>query len=43
MHWHTDGEWAYILSGDLRVSTVTPDGQVYLGDVVGVLIVGEYL
>ncbi|KIJ61838.1 hypothetical protein HYDPIDRAFT_115308 [Hydnomerulius pinastri MD-312] len=33
MHWHTDGEWAYVLAGDLRVSCVTPDGQVYLGDV----------
>ncbi|KAJ8595812.1 putative oxalate decarboxylase/oxidase [Rhizopogon salebrosus TDB-379] len=33
MHWHNDGEWAYVLQGDLRVSTVTPDGQVYLGDV----------
>ncbi|KAG1876266.1 putative oxalate decarboxylase/oxidase [Suillus subluteus] len=33
MHWHNDGEWAYIISGDLRVSTVTPDGQVYVGDV----------
>lgn len=33
MHWHTDGEWAYVLSGDLRVSCVTPEGQVYLNDV----------
>ncbi|KAG1876862.1 putative oxalate decarboxylase/oxidase [Suillus tomentosus] len=33
MHWHNDGEWAYIISGDLRISTVTPDGQVYVGDV----------
>ncbi|KAG2156745.1 putative oxalate decarboxylase/oxidase [Suillus bovinus] len=33
MHWHNDGEWAYIISGDLRVSTVTPEGQVYVGDV----------
>ncbi|KAF9239841.1 putative oxalate decarboxylase/oxidase [Melanogaster broomeanus] len=34
MHWHTDGEWAYVLSGDLRVSCLTPDGQVYLNDVI---------
>ncbi|KAG1823517.1 putative oxalate decarboxylase/oxidase [Suillus subaureus] len=33
MHWHNDGEWAYVIQGDLRVSTVTPDGQVYVGDV----------
>ncbi|KAH7925449.1 putative oxalate decarboxylase/oxidase [Leucogyrophana mollusca] len=33
MHWHNDGEWAYVLKGDLRVSCMTPDGQFYLGDV----------
>lgn len=33
LHWHTDAEWAYMLSGYVRVSTVTPDGQVYLADV----------
>lgn len=33
MHWHTDAEWGYVLAGYLRVSTVTPDGQVYLADV----------
>ncbi|KAG2363492.1 putative oxalate decarboxylase/oxidase [Suillus spraguei] len=33
MHWHNDAEWAYVISGDLRVSTVTPEGDVYLGDV----------
>ncbi|EGO03744.1 hypothetical protein SERLA73DRAFT_149937 [Serpula lacrymans var. lacrymans S7.3] len=33
LHWHSAGEWAYVLKGDLRVSTVTPEGQVYLGDV----------
>lgn len=32
MHWHTDAEWAYVLAGCVRVSTVTPDGQVYLAD-----------
>lgn len=34
MHWHTDGEWAYVLSGYLRVSCFTPQGQIYLQDVV---------
>lgn len=33
MHWHSVAEWAYMLSGYVRVSTVTPDGQVYLADV----------
>ncbi|KAJ8508295.1 hypothetical protein ONZ45_g9425 [Pleurotus djamor] len=33
MHWHTASEWAYMLAGDCRVSTITPDGQVYLADV----------
>ncbi|KAG6330550.1 hypothetical protein ID866_8539 [Astraeus odoratus] len=33
MHWHTDAEWAYVIAGYVRVSTVTPDGQVYLADV----------
>ena len=34
MHWHLSAEWAYVLKGDLRVSTVTPDGDVWLDDVV---------
>ena len=34
MHWHADGEWAYVLSGYLRVSCFTPQGQMYLQDVV---------
>ncbi|KAI6116237.1 putative oxalate decarboxylase/oxidase [Pisolithus sp. B1] len=33
MHWHIDAEWAYMLAGYVRVSTVTPDGKVYLADV----------
>ncbi|KAF8548081.1 putative oxalate decarboxylase/oxidase [Imleria badia] len=33
MHWHTDGEWAYVLSGYLRVTCFTPQGQIYLQDV----------
>jgi len=34
MHWHLSAEWAYVLKGDLRVSTVTADGDVWLDDVV---------
>lgn len=34
MHWHLSAEWAYVLKGDLRVSTITPDGEVWLDDVV---------
>lgn len=33
LHWHTAAEWAYVLKGSLRISTVTPEGHVYLGDV----------
>ena|SRR6266542_1094769 len=34
MHWHLSAEWAYVLKGDLRISTVTADGDVWLDDVV---------
>jgi oxalate decarboxylase family bicupin protein len=33
MHWHNTAEWAYMLKGDIRISTLTPDGEIYLGDV----------
>ncbi|KAF9467804.1 putative oxalate decarboxylase/oxidase [Collybia nuda] len=33
MHWHNTAEWAYMLKGDVRVSTVTPEGHVFVGDV----------
>ncbi|KAJ6542418.1 putative oxalate decarboxylase/oxidase [Mycena sp. CBHHK59/15] len=33
LHWHNTAEWAYVLKGDIRISTVTPDGQVYIADV----------
>ncbi|KAF8815967.1 RmlC-like cupin [Phlegmacium glaucopus] len=33
MHWHATAEWAYVLKGDLRISTITPEGQVWVGDV----------
>ncbi|PCH42527.1 hypothetical protein WOLCODRAFT_177553 [Wolfiporia cocos MD-104 SS10] len=33
LHWHTAGEWAYVLKGSTQVTTVTPDGQNYLATV----------
>ncbi|KJA18279.1 hypothetical protein HYPSUDRAFT_169432 [Hypholoma sublateritium FD-334 SS-4] len=33
LHWHTAAEWGYVLQGDMRVSTITPDGEVWVGDV----------
>ncbi|TFK67751.1 putative oxalate decarboxylase/oxidase [Pluteus cervinus] len=33
MHWHNTAEWAYVLKGDIRISTITPDGQIFVGDV----------
>jgi oxalate decarboxylase/phosphoglucose isomerase-like protein (cupin superfamily) len=39
MHWHLSAEWAYVLKGDLRVSTITPDGDVWLDDVVSPLLI----
>ncbi|KAF8154724.1 RmlC-like cupin domain-containing protein [Crassisporium funariophilum] len=33
MHWHATAEWAYVLKGDIRISTITPEGQVWVGDV----------
>ncbi|KAJ7468012.1 putative oxalate decarboxylase/oxidase [Mycena latifolia] len=33
LHWHNTAEWAYVLKGDVRITTVTPDGQVYVADV----------
>ncbi|PPR01312.1 hypothetical protein CVT24_006345 [Panaeolus cyanescens] len=33
MHWHVTSEWAYVLKGDIRISTITPEGQVWVGDV----------
>ncbi|KAJ3542026.1 hypothetical protein NM688_g6014 [Phlebia brevispora] len=31
LHWHTADEWAYVLKGSMQVSTVTPQGQNYVG------------
>ncbi|KAF7982961.1 hypothetical protein HWV62_24540 [Athelia sp. TMB] len=33
MHWHTNAEWAYMLKGDIRITTIGPEGDTYLGDV----------
>ncbi|KAJ7185741.1 RmlC-like cupin domain-containing protein [Mycena filopes] len=33
LHWHNTAEWAYVLKGDVRITTVTPEGEVYIGDV----------
>ncbi|KAJ7634657.1 RmlC-like cupin domain-containing protein [Roridomyces roridus] len=33
LHWHSTAEWAYMLKGDVRISTMTPDGEIYVGDV----------
>lgn len=33
LHWHTANEWAYMITGNARVSVVNPDGTVFLGDV----------
>lgn len=43
MHWHLGAEWAYVFRGDLRISTVTPDGEVWLDDVVVPLLFGSDL
>src|SRR5579863_6242256 len=33
LHWHTADEWAIMLSGNARVSLLSPDGTVFLDDV----------
>ncbi|KAF8628828.1 hypothetical protein AX17_005889 [Amanita inopinata Kibby_2008] len=33
MHWHATAEWAYVIEGDIRISTITPEGLVWVGDV----------
>ena len=32
LHWHSTGEWAYILVGSVRVSVVNSNGQSYIDD-----------
>ncbi|KIJ42645.1 hypothetical protein M422DRAFT_60349 [Sphaerobolus stellatus SS14] len=33
LHWHATAEWGYVLSGTVRISVVTPEGQNYLDDI----------
>jgi oxalate decarboxylase len=33
LHWHTADEWAYVLYGKARVTVMTPDGLIFIGDV----------
>jgi oxalate decarboxylase len=33
MHWHTADEWAYVLTGNARVTVMNPDGTMFIGDV----------
>jgi oxalate decarboxylase len=33
LHWHTADEWAYVLYGKARVTLITPDGKMFIGDV----------
>jgi len=33
MHWHTADEWAYVLYGNARVTVMSPDGTIFVGDV----------
>lgn len=33
LHWHTAGEWAYVLNGTFRVGLVDAQGRNYLNDV----------
>lgn len=33
LHWHTAGEWAYMLYGTARVTVLNPDGTIFIDDV----------
>ena len=33
LHWHTADEWAYVLYGKARVTVMSPDGRMFIGDV----------
>ena len=33
LHWHTADEWAYVLYGNARVTVMSPDGAMFIGDV----------
>ncbi len=33
LHWHTENEWAYMITGTARVSLMQPDGKMFIDDV----------
>ena len=33
MHWHTQGEWAYMLAGTARITVMDPAGGSFVDDV----------
>lgn len=33
LHWHTADEWAYVLYGNARVTVMSPEGKMFVGDV----------
>src|ERR1700753_2680187 len=32
LHWHKEAEWAYVLSGEVRISTIDTDGAYFMDD-----------
>ena len=34
LHWHTAGEWSYVMNGSVRVAVVNQDGQSFVDDLV---------
>jgi oxalate decarboxylase len=33
LHWHTAGEWAIVLYGNARITTIDLDGKSFIADV----------
>jgi oxalate decarboxylase len=33
LHWHDANEWAYMLSGNARITVFEPNGKIFIGDV----------
>ena len=33
LHWHVSAEWAYVLSGSVRITAVDPDGHSFVNEV----------
>ena len=33
LHWHTADEWAYMISGNARVTLLQPDGKIFIDDI----------